>query len=420
MKSLKNPVVRYLLILSTIGVLGSSLYRIVLVQYAATLEFAKWAIVFVSVSQIMPFLLQVIPGKYADKTKQKFGAMFYTQLIAGFMFIVIGLLLDLRSWFALAIILFLDAIVTLISIYESGLIVVIQKRYIRKELMESSTGLISGLSILISMCGQSIGVGILLISHNDFQIVAYINSLTFFISSAFIYLNRKKFNDKGLAKLVQASVSHETIEPKEKISKSQFWNNVENVFQANPYIMLTSLVFENFVFSGMFAYVSITLLNDKYIKLPYSVSILMFSVSMGAGYLLGSIFADKMLNHVPLPLISMVVDSLTICFFISMFIFHQDYFSFAIIFLIYLLFGKFDTKIYSRTVVAVDEKILASFRTKMSSMVNASLPIGTFALPFIATTMGNMSSCLLVIFCMAVNLVILLFATKEAFNLKKA
>ncbi|POH16776.1 hypothetical protein [Fructilactobacillus sanfranciscensis] len=197
MKSLKNPVVRYLLILSTIGVLGSSLYRIVLVQYAATLEFAKWAIVFVSVSQIMPFLLQVIPGKYADKTKQKFGAMFYTQLIAGFMFIVIGLLLDLRSWFALAIILFLDAIVTLISIYESGLIAVIQKRYIRKELMESSTGLISGLSILISMCGQSIGVGILLISHNDFQIVAYINSLTFFISSAFIYLNRKKFNDKG-------------------------------------------------------------------------------------------------------------------------------------------------------------------------------------------------------------------------------
>ncbi|WP_395319717.1 hypothetical protein [Fructilactobacillus frigidiflavus] len=419
MKSLKNPVVRYLLILSTIGVLGSSLYRIVLIQYASTLEFAKWAIVFVSVSQILPFLLQVIPGKYADKTKQKFGAMFYTQLGAGFTFIVIGLLLDLRNWLALAIILFLDSIITLISIYESGLIAVIQKRYIRKELMESSTGLISGLSLLINMIGQSLGVGILLISHNNFQIVAYINSLTFFISAAFIYLNRKKFNDQNLTDIVKNSVSHETIKSKEKINKSQFWNNVEKIFQANPYIMLTSLVFENFVFSGIFAYVSITLLNDKYIKLPYSVSILIFSISLSAGFLIGSVFADKILNNIPLPLIGMLVDLLTICFFIAMFIFHQDYLAFAIIFIIYLLFGKFDTKVYSRTVTVINEKILASFRTKMNSMVNISLPIGTFVLPFIATTLGNMSSCLLVIFCMSINVIILLFATKEALALKK-
>ncbi|WP_429971696.1 MFS transporter [Fructilactobacillus sp. Tb1] len=412
MKNIKNPVIRYLLILSTIGVLGSSLYRNVLIQFAATLEFAKWAIVVVSTTQCIPYLIQTIPGKYADKTKQKFSAMFYTQLFAGFIFIVIGLLLDLRNWFALVVILLLDGIVTLISLYESGLIAVIQKRYVPKKLLESSTGLITGITILIQMSGQSIGVGILVITHNDFQITAYINALTFFISAIFIYLKRHQFNNESLASIRQPSVSRETNH--HKFTKSEFWNYVKNIFQANPYIMLTSLLFENFVFSGLFPYVSIILLHDKYMHVPYSVSILLFSFSMSLGFLIGSILADKILTKTPLPIIGMTVDILTIIFFFMMFIFHQPYVAFGFIFFIYLLFGKFDTKVYSRTIMVVDENILASFRSKMNSLVYLSLPLGTFVLPFIATVMGNFYSFILVAFCMAINIIILLFATWEA------
>ena len=80
----------------------------------------------------------------------------------------------------------------LMTSYKSGLRAPILQNNLSNENLQTAFGQIQGTSSIVEIIGQPLGVTILAISHQSFEIVLFINGILYFISGLILWLYQKK------------------------------------------------------------------------------------------------------------------------------------------------------------------------------------------------------------------------------------
>lgn len=109
---LKNIKYRTLLNSDLIDSIGNSLYDIVFVIYASTVPNKSLAVSLASMATIVPALLSVIIGVWADRASKKVNYMILTRLSQALLFMAITFLIGLNKSFGLFLVLLLINIIS--------------------------------------------------------------------------------------------------------------------------------------------------------------------------------------------------------------------------------------------------------------------------------------------------------------------
>ena len=108
---LKNIKYRTLLNSDLIDSIGNSLYDIVFVIYASTVPNKSLAVSLASMATIVPALLSVIIGVWADRASKKINYMILTRLSQALLFMALAFLIGLNKSFGLFLVLLLINII---------------------------------------------------------------------------------------------------------------------------------------------------------------------------------------------------------------------------------------------------------------------------------------------------------------------
>lgn len=284
---MKTPFVRMLVVTAIIGTIGASLYNIVLVQYAAKLPYADTAVLIVSISGMIPYLLQSIPGKLADETRNQLKSLYVASLIQSMLFLILAVLVTNQNWYLLIIVVVINLISDILELYNSGLVAVLQQRYVTSDLMETTTGLIRSSALLISIIGQTLGVMILTVTHYNFSILALINAITFALV-AFVVGHQMSSNTQYISESLTQDNNEYSVDEQQTSDKINFWRLMKQIFQASPKLFVAAAFLANFLSASLIPLINVGLLHQVNRVYSYAVSVLIVSLAVTIGNLFGS------------------------------------------------------------------------------------------------------------------------------------
>lgn len=193
MKLIKeNKAYASLLFSSIFSMLGTSLFNIVFLIFASRLPNPKIMISLAELCILLPIVFATYTGYLADKTKRKSSSMIYFSLIQGILFLFLIFFIEQRNVVAFFVIALVKISTDLMTSYKSGLRAPILQNNLSNENLQTAFGQIQGTSSIVEIIGQPLGVTILAISHQSFEIVLFINGILYFISGLILWLYQKK------------------------------------------------------------------------------------------------------------------------------------------------------------------------------------------------------------------------------------
>ena len=163
--------------------LGSTIYNLVFVVFATSMANSKLAVGVASFIQYIPTICALFIAMQADKTKNKKLWLLLLGYIQAVLFIMVAFLSKENSWLVFSIVCFINILSDCIAEYRRGLVLpMFQSRIPEEDLMEaySFDQVISQITLI---SGQTLGVWLLTISHNNFFFLATINAISFLLSS---------------------------------------------------------------------------------------------------------------------------------------------------------------------------------------------------------------------------------------------
>ncbi|TKV34874.1 MFS transporter permease, partial [Citrobacter sp. TBCS-11] len=101
-----------------------------------------------------------------------------------------------KNWISFWSIAGVKILTDLITSYKSGLRAPILQNNLSAEEIQPAFGQIQGLSSIIEIIGQPLGVTILALSHQSFSLVVLINGILYLLSGFFLLIFRKKLTFK--------------------------------------------------------------------------------------------------------------------------------------------------------------------------------------------------------------------------------
>jgi MFS family permease len=383
----QKPLVRMLVITAIIGTIGASLYNVVLVQYAAKLTHADLAVIMVSIAGTIPYLVQSIPGKIADQTKNKLTSLFVSSCIQAILFFILAFLVTNKNWYILIIVITINVISDSLELYNNGLVATLQQRHVEPELMETTTGLIRSSALLISMGGQSLGVAVLTATNYNFSILAMVNCITFALVAIIVsrHMNIDHNQQQTSSEDTERVTESGETNPHKKVN---FWLLMSQIFKSSPKLFTLASFLGNFMSASLIPLANVALLHQTSPKYSYAVSVLIVSLSVTLGNLIGSFFADVLFKHKNIVTINIISNCVLILFFISFFIIQLETLSYILLFIFALISGVSNIKTSANIMKKVPNNQLASFYTSFSSLMYLSMPLGMTVIPAVAL-LGN-------------------------------
>lgn len=175
---------------------GDIVYYLALMNYVLILPNGKTAIALVTISETFPFLTNIVMGILGDRTKNKvdtiLGTLFFRVLLYG----IIGLVMGFKpTLWILVIAVIINVLSDLAGQYENALFKPVTLRIIKEEDREKFLGFRQG-----TMTGFQMGFmasGAILLMIFNFQQLAFVNALTFLMSSIIILSIRKGLKKKS-------------------------------------------------------------------------------------------------------------------------------------------------------------------------------------------------------------------------------
>lgn len=179
--------------------IGTQIFNIALLVYAAQQSYATLAITLVTWSNFIPELFAPVQGYHADKVSNKSVLIWKIHLIQSIIFLIYAMAL-LHQLSILAFIVLLS--LGIVSDYFGGMTLYLSqplaKHFLDDNLIRQFVSFNSTLSRVISIAGQSIGLLLLSTFHHNYAVLALINAFTFIIAALFIRkIPTYKFNAKA-------------------------------------------------------------------------------------------------------------------------------------------------------------------------------------------------------------------------------
>ena len=200
---------------------GDIVYYLALMNYVLILPNGKTAIALVTISETFPFLTNIVMGILGDRTKNKvdtiLGTLFFRVLLYG----IIGLVMGFKpTLWILVIAVIINVLSDLAGQYENVLFKPVTLRIIKEEDREKFLGFRQG-----TMTGFQMGFmasGAILLMIFNFQQLAFVNALTFLMSSIIILSIRKGLKKKVVDAPIHINESEKSDPFIKEIKKSLY------------------------------------------------------------------------------------------------------------------------------------------------------------------------------------------------------
>ncbi len=368
----KNKVYRLLTISRFLNTIGSSLYNIVFVVYAATVFQSKIMVGIANVTMVVPTLFTIWIGIKADQTKAKKKWIIITGFAQAILFTLLAFIIAEPSLLAFSFVCFFNILSDILSDFSNGLRMPIIQKYVYQEDLIDAYSFTQFISYICNFSGQALGIWLLTISQQNFSLVAIINALSFLLSALVIVI-------------IKDNTSYDVLSnDKKQPLKKQFlalYHNVMLIFNEASTVdfsrLLLSILFLNMLGGSLNAIYNIWLLNAKIGHFTYSQSLLLIEFILIGGILIGSLtphdyFSQKSIRE-------LLRINAVIFFLVGL----SNLLRFPLIVGILLLafasylVGKVNPKINSLLLSNLPANILAQTNNFLSFLFTLSLPVGT-------------------------------------------
>lgn len=383
----KNKVYRFLTVSRLLNSMGSSLYNIVFVVYAATMFHSKIIVSIANITMVIPTIFTVFVGIKADNTVNKKRFLILTGFIQAILFTLISLIINEATLLVFSSISLFNIISDILSDYSNGLrMPIIQKNVEQNDLIEAYS-FTQFISYICNLSGQAIGVWLLTISQNNFAIVALINALSFFVSACILIPVKKE--------LTHEDVKEELISDSFFKQLSNMFSNVKMIFNesstTNFIHLLIAILLLNTLGGSITAIYNIFLLNQSILNFSYSQGLLVVETILVGGILIGSLTPHDYFSKLSIDnLLKITAAVFTIVGLSNLFHFSSIIGIVLLSFATYLS-GKVNPKINSLLLTNLPSNVLARTSNFLSLLFTLSIPVGTAVFSIVSSWSMNIT-----------------------------
>lgn len=375
----KNKTFASLLSSSIFSMLGTSLFNIVFLIYASSMPHPKMMISLAELCLLLPIIFAAYTGFLADRTKNKANFMIRASWIQAVLFFLLIFLMMEKNWISFWSIAGVKILTDLITSYKSGLRAPILQNNLSAEEIQPAFGQIQGLSSIIEIIGQPLGVTILALSHQSFSLVVLINGILYLLSGFFLLIFRKKLTFKTV-----------NFDEKFKFNIKESFSQIRDVFTVNSssnfLVLVFSLVFINFILAGIGPLTSLAMLKFNPFSVNYGIAIMIFNVVLMLGMLAGSFIMGDKLKDWELPKL-MIATFLMIALFAAL-VTHFGLISLIFLFSLAYISAKASPKVNRLILENVSSENLGKIGGGITTIFTFSVPSGGAIFVFFANLIG--------------------------------
>lgn len=375
----KNKTFASLLSSSIFSMLGTSLFNIVFLIYASSMPHPKMMISLAELCLLLPIIFAAYTGFLADRTKNKANFMIRASWIQAVLFFLLIFLMMEKNWISFWSIAGVKILTDLITSYKSGLRAPILQNNLSAEEIQPAFGQIQGLSSIIEIIGQPLGVTILALSHQSFSLVVLINGILYLLSGFFLLIFRKKLTFKTV-----------NFDEKFKFNIKESFSQIRDVFTVNSssnfLVLVFSLVFINFILAGIGPLTSLAMLKFNPFSVNYGIAIMIFNVVLMLGMLAGSFIMGDKLKDWELPKL-MIATFLMIALFAAL-VTHFGLISLIFLFSLAYISAKASPKVNRLILENVSSENLGKIGGGITTIFTFSVPFGGAIFVFFANLIG--------------------------------
>lgn len=370
---IQNHVYRIVTISKMINSLGTYLYNLVFIIYAAGLDQANVAIFIANVVTIVPSLFTFWVGIKADRTQQKAKWMILTGFVQAIVFTLVAFLIGDQTFLIFSVLCLLNIISDVLGDYAGDLrLPIIQKNVPTDHLFEAYS-FFQFITYLSSIVGQAVGVWLLTVSNQNFALVALINAVSFAVSSIILLKD-------------QACLTYEKVEEtSEKIylvkQFKKMYATMEEIFKKSNDVsfikLLTSILFLNTLGGAVGSVYHFYLMEHPLFQLHYGQALLAVEMVLLIGAILGSMFPNDYFGKLPLSTLLIINSFLFGVLGILNAVHGSDFLSMSLLFMVAYIMGKAVPKLDALLMEHLPADLLAQSNNFLSMLFTLSLPVGT-------------------------------------------
>lgn len=365
--------------------LGSGLYSIVFLIYAATLPFKTLAVSVASIAWIIPALANIFTGYLADQTKHKRHAMWIAYLVQTVLFLIIAAMIGRSTKVSVFfIIMTLDIIARLLGDYGNGLSIPIMKHIVTPEHMNDATSVGTAMDSLIQIIAAALGATLIVALHHQYDLFALLDALTFLVAGVMFFLARHQYDQAEIEiheSVAQAKSARAQTTEKETEGFASSFKLAMQEFSQNPFLlfMIIAGLGVNLLGTALDPLSNLVFLHMHNLWfVNYGYTIVLVNIVFSVGSIAGAILANDifkntsmvaLLSSTMVIMVLVVVDMLTlqnlwlllICFFAEAY-----------------LLGKVNPRFNAVLINTVPDDHLAATGGVLSTVMMIGAPVGQF------------------------------------------
>ncbi|WP_421546122.1 MFS transporter [Lactiplantibacillus plantarum] len=361
--------------------IGDGLYNIVFVIYAGSLSFSTLAVSLASMATLVPSLLSMLTGYFADQSRHKVRAILVTRNLQFVLFLILAFLITLpRNIWLFFLLLSINIVSDTLGTYGNGLALPLLRHLLPENKLKQSMGFMVAMTLMAQVVFQGIGSVIIVMLHHNYMVVGLINALTFLLSSLLV---KYRFG-------VLCVAEPQMVERKQVSMIRSLGLTLRYLYRNNFLFSVIILTFFINVFgASMSGLINVTLLSVKTMWLVnYGISVAIMNMMISIGMITGSLVTNGIVRKLPLMYLFAISLSFSGLCGIS-FIWHESaYLSIVLLFVMGYFIGKINPRISAIVLQSIPEKRLAAVDGLLNMVSMLGAPAGQLLFLGIANVVG--------------------------------
>ncbi|MDR1606675.1 MAG: MFS transporter [Streptococcaceae bacterium] len=306
-----NKTYRSLLSASLLNALGASLMNLVFLVYASTYAHAKFYISLSAIIMILPILIAPYIGLLADRSQHKAAKLIEASWAQGLLYVLSAILITQKSVIIFVSLALINLLGDCLAQYKDGLRSPMIQKNISEENLQQAFGTIQSVSTIMTIVGQPLGILLLTVTNQSYQLVSLANALCYFLSGIILWRSRQHLTYLFLKST--AIAKHSLADAFQQLKKLLGQDDDKGFF-----ILLGVIISINFVFAGIGPMLDLTMLDSQRWGLSYSVAIMLLNVVFSTGLVLGGLLTKDIFQKFEFSNLLLLILLLTISFCLTL------------------------------------------------------------------------------------------------------
>lgn len=369
----KNSLYRIITISRMLNSVGSYIYNLVFVIYAASLPHASVAVFIANMVTIIPTIFTFWVGIKADRTRNKGSMMVFVGILQAILFTLVAFVIENKTFLVFSFVCLLNIISDMLSDYAAGLrLPILQKNLPKEELFEAYS-FAQFTSYLCNIIGQSFGIWLLTVSNNHFSFVAIINAVSFLLSALVLLMNKKKLTHETVGVTKSDSLLKQFKDMYGKMD-TIFKNSNDTSFLK----ILASILCINALGGAVGSIYNFYFMKHTLFNWTYGQSLFVVEIAMLVGAILGSLTPHDYFSKKSFSTLLIMNSSLFGMLGLVNVAPISPLFGIALLSLAAYIMGKAMPKLDALLMESLPSDILAQSNNFLGMLFTLSLPAGTF------------------------------------------